>query len=88
MIVSVWGNDFTLHAARNRMMAKATRRALATAEVLHCDCHRDARMAREWGFPADRPSGCFRETAASTGQSSTRDKVTSAFAWEYLSGQQ
>ncbi|MCW2909969.1 MAG: putative glycosyltransferase [Actinomycetia bacterium] len=56
VIVSVWGNDFTLFADRTRMMAKATRRALATAEVLHCDCHRDARMAREWGFPADRPT--------------------------------
>jgi glycosyltransferase involved in cell wall biosynthesis len=56
VIVSVWGNDFTLFADRNRMMAKATRRALAAAEVLHCDCHRDARMAREWGFPADRPT--------------------------------
>jgi len=55
VLVSVWGNDFTLFADRNRMMAKATRRALATAEVLHCDCQRDARMAREWGFPADRP---------------------------------
>jgi len=54
VIVSVWGNDFTLRADRTRMMAKATRRALATTEVLHCDCHRDARMAREWGFPAGR----------------------------------
>jgi glycosyltransferase involved in cell wall biosynthesis len=55
VIVSVWGNDFTLFADRTWMMAKATRRALATAEVLHCDCQRDARIAREWGFPADRP---------------------------------
>lgn len=54
VITSVWGNDFTLRADRSRMMAKATRRALAAAEVLHCDCHRDARMAREWGFPANR----------------------------------
>jgi glycosyltransferase involved in cell wall biosynthesis len=54
VIVSVWGNDFTLFAGRTQMMAKATRRALATAEVVHCDCHRDARMAREWGFAADR----------------------------------
>jgi len=55
LIVSVWGNDFTLHADRTRTMAKATRRALAAAAVLHCDCHRDARMAGERGFPADRP---------------------------------
>ena len=56
VIVSVWGNDFTLFAGRTRMMAKATRRALATAAVLHCDCHRDARVGRKWGFPADRPT--------------------------------
>lgn len=55
LIVSVWGNDFTLHARRTRMMAAATRRTLATAAVLHCDCNRDARIAREWGYPADQP---------------------------------
>lgn len=55
LIISVWGNDFTLRADRTRAMAKATRRVLAKAEVLHCDCHRDARLALEWGFPADRP---------------------------------
>jgi glycosyltransferase involved in cell wall biosynthesis len=55
VIVSVWGNDFTLFAGRTRMMARATRRALAAAEVLHCDCDRDARMAGQWGFPATRP---------------------------------
>ena len=87
VIVSVWGNDFTLRADRNRMMATATRRALATAEVLHCDCHRDARMAREWGFPVGRLLWVLPgETAASTGPSSTQDEVTSTFAWEYLSG--
>jgi glycosyltransferase involved in cell wall biosynthesis len=55
VIVSVWGNDFTLFADRTPMMAKATRRALAAAEVLHCDCHRDAAIARERGFPEGRP---------------------------------
>jgi glycosyltransferase involved in cell wall biosynthesis len=59
VVVSVWGNDFTLRAVRTPMMAKATRRALATAEVLHCDCHRDATMAREWGFSSDRQTWVF-----------------------------
>ncbi len=59
IIVSVWGNDFTLHASRNWMMAKATRQTLATVDVLHCDCRRDARLAREWGLPADRPIWVF-----------------------------
>jgi glycosyltransferase involved in cell wall biosynthesis len=54
-IVSVWGNDFTLQASRSRITGKATRRALATVDLLHCDCHRDAQLARDWGFPGDRP---------------------------------
>jgi glycosyltransferase involved in cell wall biosynthesis len=54
-IVSVWGNDFTLHASGSRITGKATRRALERVDVLHCDCHRDAQLARDWGFPADRP---------------------------------
>ena len=59
VVVSVWGNDFTLFAGRNPMMAKATRRTLAAAQALHCDCERDARMAQEWGFPASRPTWVF-----------------------------
>jgi glycosyltransferase involved in cell wall biosynthesis len=55
VIISVWGNDFTLFAGRTPMMAKATRRALAAAEILHCDCDRDARLASQWGFPVSRP---------------------------------
>ncbi len=54
VIVSVWGNDLTLFAGRTPMMASATRRALAAASVLHCDCQRDSRVARAWGFPRDR----------------------------------
>ena len=55
LIISIWGNDFTLFADRSRMMTKATQRALGTAEALHCDCYRDAQMARERGFPASHP---------------------------------
>jgi glycosyltransferase involved in cell wall biosynthesis len=54
VVVSVWGNDFTLFADRTRAMAKATRRTLAAAAAVHCDCQRDARIARERGFPAAR----------------------------------
>jgi glycosyltransferase involved in cell wall biosynthesis len=54
-IVSVWGNDITLQAARSRVTGRATRRALAMVDLLHCDCRRDAQMAPDWGFPADRP---------------------------------
>ena len=62
LVVSVWGNDFTLHARRNVVMGALTRRAIARADALHPDAARDLRLAREWGFAADKtavvlPSG-------------------------------
>lgn len=56
LIISVWGNDFTLHAKANPWMAHYTRHALQRASALHTDCYRDQRLAREWGFSPDRPS--------------------------------
>lgn len=54
--VSIWGNDLTLHAAGSGAMAKLTRQALARADGLLTDARRDVRLARAWGFPADRPA--------------------------------
>jgi len=54
LVISIWGNDFTLFADRTPMMARATRQALAAADALHCDCNRDARLAGSWGFPDGR----------------------------------
>jgi len=56
LVVSVWGNDFTLHAPANRKLAQLTRLALQRADALHPDCHRDLRLAWEWGFSAIKPS--------------------------------
>ncbi len=56
LLLSVWGNDFTLHAPANPLMARATRRALQRADALHADCQRDVHLARRWGWPAGRPS--------------------------------
>lgn len=56
LLVSVWGNDFTLHAVSTPSMAALTRRALRRADGLHADCHRDVRLAREWGFHAGKPA--------------------------------
>lgn len=56
LLISVWGNDFTLHARSNPWMASYTRLALRQARALHTDCRRDLRLAREWGFASDRPS--------------------------------
>jgi glycosyltransferase involved in cell wall biosynthesis len=56
LLVSIWGNDFTLHAPSNPWMAAATRRALQGASAIHADCRRDVRLARLWGFPEDHPA--------------------------------
>jgi glycosyltransferase involved in cell wall biosynthesis len=50
LLVSVWGNDFTLHARSNPVLAHYTRLALQGASALHADCQRDIRLARQWGF--------------------------------------
>lgn len=56
LLISVWGNDFTLHASASPGMASLTRRTLRRADALHLDCRRDLRLAWEWGFPENRPS--------------------------------
>jgi glycosyltransferase involved in cell wall biosynthesis len=55
LLISVWGNDFTLHARATPRMASLTRMALRHASALHADCQRDIRLAREWGFSPDKP---------------------------------
>lgn len=56
LIISVWGNDFTLFAASNPLIAGQTRKALRRADALHSDCHRDMRLAtRNWGFDSSKP---------------------------------
>ena len=56
LLVSVWGNDFTLHAPSTRMMRYYTRWTMQVADALHADCQRDVRLAGEWGFPLKRPT--------------------------------
>ncbi len=56
LLVSIWGNDFTLHAPSNPWMGGLTRRTLARASALHADCHRDVRLAVEWGFDPAKAS--------------------------------
>jgi glycosyltransferase involved in cell wall biosynthesis len=50
LIISVWGNDFTLHAGSSPGMKRLTRKTMARADGLHTDCHRDVRLAAEWGY--------------------------------------
>jgi glycosyltransferase involved in cell wall biosynthesis len=56
LLVSIWGNDFTLHAPTTRLMRHYTRWTMQVADALHADCQRDIRLAQEWGFPSKRPT--------------------------------
>lgn len=56
LLLSVWGNDFTLHAPSTPLMRRSIRRALERASALHADCQRDVRLAQAWGYAAQKPS--------------------------------
>src|SRR5574341_1627343 len=56
LVVSTWGNDFTLHAPSTRLMSHYTGWTMQVADALHTDCHRDLRLAREWGFSVEKPA--------------------------------
>jgi glycosyltransferase involved in cell wall biosynthesis len=55
LLVSTWGNDFTLHARSTRLMSHYTRWTMQVADALHSDCRRDVRLAKQWGFRPERP---------------------------------
>jgi hypothetical protein len=55
LLISVWGNDFTLHARSSPWMGYWTRRAIQAADALHTDCQRDMRIAQDWGFNRKLP---------------------------------
>jgi hypothetical protein len=56
LVVSIWGNDLTLHAQGSPSMAALTRRALHRADGLLADAARDLRLAVEWGFSPLAPT--------------------------------
>ena len=56
LIVSIWGNDLTLHAQGSRWMRQLSIRTLQRANALVADAQRDIRLGRQWGFAADRPT--------------------------------
>ncbi len=56
LIVSSWGNDFTLHAPSSRLMGQYTHRTLQSTDAFHTDCQRDIRLANEWGLDSSKPS--------------------------------
>ena len=56
LLISVWGNDFTLHAPATPLMRYYTRVALQHASGLHSDCRRDLELAYKWGFSQNKPA--------------------------------
>lgn len=56
LLMSIWGNDFTLHAPSTPFMRSSTRHAMGQADALHADCHRDVRLAHDWGFDPAKPA--------------------------------
>jgi glycosyltransferase involved in cell wall biosynthesis len=55
-LISVWGNDFTLHAKSTPAMSSYTRQTIQNCDGLLTDCRRDRYLAVEWGFDATKPN--------------------------------
>jgi glycosyltransferase involved in cell wall biosynthesis len=79
LLISSWGNDFTLHASGSPILGRQTRATMIRADGLHADCQRDLRLAWKWGFARNRlqvvlPSagGVRREVFHPGGGSDTR----------------
>jgi glycosyltransferase involved in cell wall biosynthesis len=53
-VVSIWGNDFTLHAPSAPLMGYYTRLTMSKADALHADVERDVLLAREWGLSEEK----------------------------------
>lgn len=53
-LVSIWGNDFTLHAPSTPLMRGYTRRVMQSVDALHADVQRDVKLAREWGLGEEK----------------------------------
>ncbi len=55
LLISVWGNDLTLFAARYPWLGNLTDAALQRVDGLHCDCERDRILALKRGFSEHKP---------------------------------
>ena len=56
LVVSIWGNDLTLHGGSSRLMKKYTHKTLQRANGFVADVKRDQRLSRQWGFNSASPS--------------------------------
>jgi len=57
LVVSIWGNDFTYHAASSPIIRKLTTRLMARISCLHVDAEVDRHRAHTHGMPTITP--CF-----------------------------
>jgi len=55
LIVSIWGNDLTLHARSSQLMEARTRQTLERADGLMADAERDIILAKEYGLREGLP---------------------------------
>lgn len=56
LVVSIWGNDLTLHARGSAWMGALTMRCLQRASGLAADARRDLRLGYQWGFDPAQPT--------------------------------
>lgn len=56
LLLSVWGNDFTLHDSHHSPTRMLTKLALRRADALLSDCARDLRLAYARGFDKTKPA--------------------------------
>lgn len=54
LLVSVWGNDFTLHAQAGKKMLELTRQVMLRADGLLADTERDVQLAHQFGFSREK----------------------------------
>jgi len=84
LVLSVWGNDFTLHTRKDPVSRWLVGRALGRADGLAADCYRDIRIARRLGLGEKQPTvvapggggiglECFDERTELSSQIDERD---------------
>ncbi|MHB8132914.1 MAG: glycosyltransferase [Anaerolineaceae bacterium] len=56
LLVSIWGNDFTLHANANKKMRELTKEVVQRADGIIADTFRDINLAHQWGFEPQKPT--------------------------------
>lgn len=56
LVVSIWGNDLTLHTRTSGSMRAWTRQTLIRADGLLADAERDIKLSEKWGFRPQLPT--------------------------------